>query len=99
MSETDSNKSTEPVSVTILGQTIFVKSQEGEEAVRRVTANLEERIEDIRKASGTVDTLRLLLYAACQMADENVKIKGDLSRLEEEVDVSTTRMLEELEAK
>ena len=99
MSEADDKKSTEPVSVTILGQNILVKSREGEEAVRRVAASLEERIEDIRKASGTADTLRLLLYAAFQMADENVKIKDNLSRLEEEVDASTTRMLEELEAK
>ncbi len=99
MSETDGSKSTEPVSVTILGQNILVKSQVGEEAVRKVAASLEERIEEIRKTSGSADTQRLLLYAAFQMADENVRIKDSLSKLEEEVDASTTRMLDVLEVK
>ena len=99
MSEINGNKSAEPVSVTILGQNILVKSREGEEAVRNVAASLEEKIEDIRKASGSADTQRLLLYAAFQMADENVRIKDSLSKLEEEVDASTTRMLDVLEVK
>lgn len=87
------------VSLNILGQDILVKSPEGEEAARRVASHLEEKIEEVRKTTGTAGSLRLLLYAALQMADENVRVKDELSRLEEKVESVSSRILEIIDLK
>ena len=84
----------EPVSIHILGQTILVKTPQGEDVVRRVASHLEERIDEVRRAGVTADSLRLLLYAAFQMADENLRAEDERSRLETAVDEASSRMLE-----
>ncbi len=88
----------EPVSVDILGHSILVKSPHGEEAVKKVVLDLEERIEEVRKTNGTVDSFRLLLYTVFQVVDENIKRKEEMNRLEEEVDIVSSRMIEIVES-
>ncbi len=81
------------MTLNILGQDISIRSPEGEEAVRKVASYLEERIEGVRKQTGVAGSLRLLLYTAFQMADENMKVKEELSRLEEEIEAVSSRLL------
>ena len=87
----------ETVSINILGQTLLVKSTESEDLVRRVASHLEERIEEVRKTGITADTLRLLLYAAFQMADENLRAEDERSKMEAAVEEASSRMLEIIE--
>lgn len=84
----------EPVSIHILGQTLLVKTSHGEDVVRRVASHLEERIDEVRKTGITADSLRLLLYVAFQMADENLRAEDERSRLEDAVEEASSRMLE-----
>lgn len=84
----------EPVSINILGQTLLVKTPEGEDAVRRVASHLEERIEEVRKTGITADSLRLLLYVAFRMADENLRAEDEIGTLAKAVEEATGRMLE-----
>ncbi len=81
------------INLNILGQSLAVKSHDGEEAVRKVASCLEEKIEQVRKDTGISDTLRLLLCTALQVAEENLRVKGELSRLEEEVESASARMI------
>ncbi len=82
----------EVVTLQILGQNLRIKSSEGEETIKRAASYLENKIEDVRNTSGTVDSLRLLLFAALHIADESLNAKDELIRLEEEVSSATARM-------
>jgi len=84
----------EPVSINILGQTLHVKTPQGEDVVRRVASHLEERIEEVRNTGITADSLRLLLYVAFQMADENLRAEDERSGLEKAIEDASDRMLE-----
>lgn len=84
----------EPVSIHILGQNLLVKTSHGEDAVRRVASHLEERISEVRETGITADSLRLLLYVAFQMADENLRAEDERCKLEEVVEEASSRMLE-----
>lgn len=86
------------VELNILGQNLAVKSRDGEEAVRRAASYLEEKLDEVRQSAATADSLRVLLYAAFKMADENIKIKEDMGRMEEEVESASSRMLKIIEA-
>ena len=86
--------SEEPVTINILGQSLLVKTSGDEEALRLAAARLEERIEKLVESGVTADTLRLLMYAAIQLAGENIKIEEELISLGNEVDLASSRMLE-----
>ncbi|MBE9505018.1 MAG: cell division protein ZapA [Proteobacteria bacterium] len=87
------------VEFEILGQSLAVKSGEGEESVKKVASYLEERIEQVKEATGVAGSHRLLLYTAFQMANENLKVKAELKKLEEEVDSISSNVLEMFEHK
>ncbi len=82
-----------PVTINILGQSLLVKTSGEEEALRLAAARLEERIERLTESGVTADTLRLLMYAAIQLAGENIKIEEELISLGNEVDLASSRML------
>jgi cell division protein ZapA (FtsZ GTPase activity inhibitor) len=83
----------EPVTINILGQSLLVKTSGEEEALRLAAARLEEKIEKLTESGVTADTLRLLMYAAIQLAGENIKMEEDLAGLGNEVDLASSRML------
>ncbi len=83
----------EPVTINILGQSLLVKTSGEEEALRLAAARLEERIEKLTEGGVTADTLRLLMYAAIQLAGENIKMEEDLASLGNEMDLASSRML------
>ena len=82
-----------PVTINILGQSLLVKTSGEEEALRLAAARLEEKIAILTGSGVTVDTLRLLMYAAIQLAGENIKIEKELISLGNEVDLASSRML------
>lgn len=82
-----------PVTINILGQSLLVKTSGEEEALRMAAARLEEKIAILTEGGVTADTLRLLMYAAIQLAGENIKIEKELVNLGNEVDLASTRML------
>ena len=87
----------EPVGITILGQKLLIKSSHGEAAVRRVAESLEEKVFAVRTSGVTVDSMRMLLYAAFQLTDENMRMKEELGNLEERVSSAVGRMLGKIE--
>lgn len=87
------------VEFQILGQRLAVKSFESEEGVKKVASYLEEMIDQVRQTTGAAGSHRLLLYAAFQMANENLQMKDRLKRFEEEVDILSSSVLEMIELK
>lgn len=85
------------VCISLLGQKLYIKSDENENAVRETAAFLESEIEEIRQSSEVVDSMRVLLYTAFKIADDNLRLKSRLSNLEQEVETSSSRMLEIIE--
>ncbi|MDT8317114.1 MAG: cell division protein ZapA [bacterium] len=83
-----------PVTINIMGQTLQVRTSGGEESLRCAVSRLEEKIEMVAKSGVTADSLRLLIYAAIQLAGENIKIEEEINKLEREVDLTSSSMLE-----
>ena len=83
----------EPLTINILGQSLQVKASGEEGSLRLAVARLEERIERLTESGITADTLRLLMYAAIQLAGENIKLEEELISLGREVDLASSRML------
>lgn len=83
-----------PVTINILGQKLLVRTSEGEDSIRCAASRLEEKIEMISQRGVTADSLRLLMYAAIQLAGENIKIEEKIVKLEDEVGLASSRMLE-----
>jgi len=70
------------VEVNILEQKLLVKSQEGEEYVKRVADYLNSKIEEVKKNSKAVSTLNVALLAAMNIADDYFETKERLVKLE-----------------
>lgn len=83
-----------PVTINIMGQKLLVRTSGGEESLRCAVSRLEEQIEIVAQSGVTADSLRLLMYAAIQLAGENIKIEEEINKLESEVDLASSRMLE-----
>ena len=83
-----------PVIINIMGQSLQIRTTGGEDSVRLAVARLEETMEMVSKSGATADSLRLLLYAAIQLAGENIKIEEEINKLESEVDLASSRVLE-----
>ena len=83
-----------PVTINIMGQNLQVRTSGGEGSVRCAASRLEEKIEMVAQSGVTADSLRLLIYAAIQLAGENIKIEEEINKLESEVDLASSRMLE-----
>jgi len=84
----------EPVTINIMGQKLLVKASGGEKALRCAVSLLEDQIGKVAQSGVTADSLRLLIYAAIQLAGENIKIEEEINKLENEVDLVSSRMLE-----
>ncbi len=62
--------------ISILGQTIEVDVQPGEElATSALASYLEEKLIEVRNQTGIVDTQKLAIYAALNIADELTRLK------------------------
>jgi len=70
------------VEVNILEQKLLVKSQEGEEYVKRVADYLNSKIEEVKKNSKAVSTLNVALLAAMNITDDYFEAKERVVKLE-----------------
>jgi len=85
------------VELKILGQSLTVKCPDGEEPVREVASLLEDKIKEMRASAGAADSLRLMIYTAFKLAGDNITLKKQLDRLEDEIDSVTSGLLEIIE--
>lgn len=67
------------VEVTLVGQTLTIRTEAPAEHVTALARYLEERVEEVRHA-GVQDTTRALLLAALDITDELFRARDDRTR-------------------
>ncbi|RTZ91449.1 MAG: hypothetical protein DSY91_05015 [Deltaproteobacteria bacterium] len=87
----------EPIKVYILGQEYLVKSEEGEEYVRKVASYVNEQIENIIESTKTVTTFKVAILAAMRIADEYFKEMEKNKRLVDFVENRSENLLKKIE--
>ncbi len=66
------------VHVEIFGQTYAVKAGSDPGYVEKLAASVDEQMKDVSRASGAVDTVRIAVLAALNLADECVRLRREL---------------------
>jgi cell division protein ZapA (FtsZ GTPase activity inhibitor) len=67
------------VEITLLGQTLVVRTEAAPEYVRTLARHLEQRVETVRRA-GVPDHIKSLLLAALEITDELFRNRDERSR-------------------
>ncbi len=65
------------VNVEIMGQSLVVASDAGDEWVKSVAETVDERIRDIRAGSRTVNSVNVAILAALNFADELERLRRE----------------------
>ena len=90
------------VRVEILGREYTVKSDEGEERVRKIAEYVNEKIKKISESAKTLSTLNVAILAALDIANEYFEAlegHGDLSRRVEKIEMKSGRLIEIINSK
>jgi len=65
------------VQVEIFGQTYSVKAGGDSSYVQKLAAFVDEEMKDVSRASGAVDSVRIAVLAALNLADECFRLRKD----------------------
>jgi cell division protein ZapA len=84
------------VELSLLGQTLTVRTEASPEYVRRLAAYLEERVAEL-KSAGIKDPLASLTLAALDITDELFRAREDRTRLDGDVDTRLSALVEILD--
>jgi cell division protein ZapA len=68
---------TDLVHVEIFGQTYAVKAGGDPAYVEKLAASVDEQMKDVSRASGAVDSLRVAVLAALNLADECFRLRRE----------------------
>ena len=90
------------VRVEILGREYTVKSDEGEERVKRIAEYVNEKLKRISDRTKTVSTLNVAILAAMDIANEYFEIlegHSNLTQKVEKIEVKSSRLIEMINSK
>jgi len=90
------------VRVEILGREYTIRSDEGEERVRRIAQYLDEKLKKISEASRTTSTLNVAILAALDIANEYFEAqegRTHLNRRMEDIEKKTGRLIDLINAR
>jgi cell division protein ZapA len=90
------------VRVEILGREYTIKSDEGEERVRKVAEYVNEKIKRISENAKTISTLNVAILAAMDIANDFFEFQegqSNLSRKVEKIEVKSGRLIEMINSK
>jgi len=76
------------VHVEIFGQDYAVRGADDPAYVEKLAAFVDERMKEISRTSGAVDTLRIAVLAALNVADECFHLRDELSVAESQSEVA-----------
>ena len=90
------------VRVEILGREFTVKSDEGEDRIRKIAEYVNEKLKKIAENTKTISTLNMAILAAMEIANEYFEaIEGhnDLTRKVEKIEKESGRLIEMINSK
>jgi len=85
------------VQVEIFGQSYGVRAVRGPGYVERLAALVDEEMREVSRAGGTVDSLRVAVLAALNLADQVLQAR-ERSGQDDGLEGRAARLVEELEA-
>ena len=80
--------------VTIFHQTFSVRSGDNPEYVHELARYVDEKMSELAEQTLTVDTLKIAILAALNIADDYFSSREELEQLEHRVSESTSRLTE-----
>ncbi len=80
------------ISVQIMGQSLVVASDAGDEWVRSVAETVDEKIKDIRAGTQTVNSVNLAILAALNFADELERLRHEHQELVDRIAAMNKRL-------
>jgi len=81
------------VNVEIMGQSLVVASDGGDDWARALASAVDERIQTIRAASRTVNSVNLAILAALNFADELERLRREHQELLRQLETLSERLL------
>ena len=89
------NKTT--ISLELLGIKLAIKATQSPDEVEAVAGRLRAQLEEIQKATGTPDTLRVVLLAALDLTRHITELEQELKTLREEAKLRSLALVERLD--
>jgi cell division protein ZapA len=86
------------VHVEIFGQTYAVRAGTDPGYVERLAAYVDGQMQEVSRASGAVDSVRIAVLAALNIADECFRVRGQVEETEKGVKSRADRLARELGA-
>ena len=74
-----------PVQVEIFGQTYAVRAGTDRAYVERLAAHVDAQMREIGRSAGAVDSLRVAVLAALNIADETFRLREEVRAMRERV--------------
>jgi len=82
------------VNVEIMGQSLVVASDGGDDWARALASAVDERIQTIRAGSRTVNSVNLAILAALNFAEELERLRREHQALLRQLETLSERLLE-----
>jgi cell division protein ZapA len=86
------------VHVQIFGQTYSVKAGAETGYVEELAAHVDAQMQEVSRSAGAVDSLRVAVLAALNIADECFRLRGDLREADGRAEGKATALARELAA-
>jgi cell division protein ZapA len=86
------------VHVEIFGQTYAVRAGTDPGYVERLAAYVDGQMQEISRSSGAVDSVRIAVLAALNIADECFRVRGQVEEAEKGAKARADRLARELAA-
>jgi cell division protein ZapA len=83
--------------VVIYNQTYNLRSDHDPEYIHELAAHVDRRMHEIARATMTVDSLRVAILAALQVADELYQARREMKETEEEIAERSSKYAELLD--
>ena len=86
------------VQVEIFGQSYSVRAGTDPDYVRRLAAHVDAAMQEVSRLPGTVDSLRVAVLAALNIADECFQLRARVEASGESLEERARRLADELQA-
>jgi cell division protein ZapA len=91
------NTPSQSYKVVIYNQTYNLRSDHDPEYIHELAAHVDKRMNEIARATMTVDSLRVAILAALQIADELYQSRKEMRETEEEIAERSSKYAELLD--
>jgi cell division protein ZapA (FtsZ GTPase activity inhibitor) len=86
------------VSVQIMGQNLVVASDEGDDWAKALAATVDAKIEDIRASSQSVNSVKLVILAALNIAEDLEHLRRDHQKMLDRIETLSQRLADAVES-